>query len=405
MGIEQKLLSTSLITTESARILSNNLVMGKSANRDFDTDFAVRGAKIGSVVNIRRPIRPRERYGPVIDPTAVVETYTPLSFGGPIGVDYAFTSTEMKLSIDDFSNRFIKPAMVKIANIVDLQGYNQLLSTTGQTVGTPGTPLTSATAADAVLMAAAKLYESGVQPDDGLLTEINSPQFNAILAGGNSKLFNPTGEISRIYRKGTMGEFGGADHFVSNNLARHTNGVFGGTARVNGANQTGTTLITDGWTATTTTLNVGDSFTIAGVNAVTPVNGTSLGYLQQFSVTEKTVTDGAGASTIQISPAIEVGVTVDSVPANDALITVLGTSGQSWSQAVMFHRDALLLASVDLDVPPNVEGSFMRDTESGIGVRFIRAYDVRTDQWISRFDVMTAWGSLYPSLAVRIIAS
>jgi hypothetical protein len=404
VGIEQKLLSTSMITTESARILSNNLVLGKSANRDFDTDFGVRGAKIGSVVNIRRPIRPRERYGPVIDPTAVVESYTPLAFTGPIGVDYAFTSTEMKLSIDDFSNRFIKPAMVRIANIIDVQGYTQLLSTTGQTVGTPGTALTSATAADAVLMAAAKLYEQGVQPDDGMLTEVNSPQFNAVLASGSSKLFNPTSEISRVYRKGTMGEFGGAEHFVSGNLGRHTVGTFGGTARVNGAGQTGDSLVTDGWTATTTSLNPGDSFTIAGVNAVGPT-GKSLGYLRQFSVTTKTVTNGAGASTISFSPAIEVGVTVDAAPADDALITVLGTTGQSFAHAIMFHRDSLLLASVDLDVPPNVEGSFMRDTESGIGIRFIRDYDVRTDQWISRFDVMTAWGSLYPQLAVRIIAS
>ena len=42
-----QLLTISMITAESARVLGNNIVLGKTVNRDYDEDFAVKGAKIG----------------------------------------------------------------------------------------------------------------------------------------------------------------------------------------------------------------------------------------------------------------------------------------------------------------------------------------------------------------------
>ena len=406
MGITQTLLTTAKITNESARILTNNLVFGRAANRDYDSEFGVRNAKIGSTVNIRMPIRPRGRVGPVIDPTAIKEAYVPLSFTGPIGVDYVFNSTEMYFAIDDFSNRFIRPAMVALANQIDLALFNTLAANTGNTIGVPGGVLTKEAAADAVLLAQARLTEMGMPVDDGLAVEVNSPQFNALLSGNNMRLFNDRAEVSDIYRKGRVGTYGGFEHYISNNVSRHTNGTFTGTPLVLGVGQSGNTLITDGWGANSS-LNVGDTFTIAGVGAVAPQTYQALGYDQPFTVTAKTVTAG-GVSTISISPAIDVGPgggqNVTAGPADNAALTVLGTTGQTFSQAIAFHRDALVLASADLDVPPNIEGSYMRDPDSGIGVRYIRQFDARTDQWISRFDVMIAMGSLYPQLAVRIVS-
>lgn len=409
MAITQTLLTTSKIAAESARLLSNNLVFGRNVNRDYDGEFGNAGAKVGDTINIRLPNRPRGRVGTVIDPTAVKEATIPLAFSQPIGVDYVFNSQEMYFSIDDFSNRFIRPAMVTIGNQIDLALMNVLMNNSYNTVGTPGTALTSTTASDMVLLAAARLYESGAPIDDGMMTEINSPQFNAVLSGGSSKLFNPQSEISDIYRKGLQGPFGGFDHYVSNNIGRHTNGVYGGTPLVNGAGQTGSTLVTDGWTATTTTLNVGDSFTIAGVYGVNVQSYVSNSYLQPFAVTAKTVTDSSGNSTISISPPINPGPggnqTVSNSPADNAAITVLGASGVTFNQAVGFHKDAFVLASADLPIPPNVDGSVMRDEASGISVRYIRDYDVVADRWISRFDVLTAIAPLYPQLSVRIITA
>lgn len=406
MAATQTLLTTSVITRESARILGNNLILGKAVNRDYDSEFGVQGAKIGQTINVRLPIRPHGRVGPVIDPSAVQETYAPLTFNGPYGVDYSFSSTEMTFSIDDFSNRFIKPAMIQIANQIDLMGYNVLLAASGMTVGTPGTALDKNTAPDAVLAAAAMLYQNGAPIDDGMMTEINSPAFNALLAGSSSKLFNPPAEISEIYRKGLQGTFGGFDHFVSQNVFRHVNGTFTGSPVVNGGGQAGSALVTDGWGANSF-LNVGDSFTIAGVFAMAPQTYINTGVLEQFTVTAATVTTG-GNATLAISPAINAGPggyqNVSGTPSDGAAITLLGTTGQAYGQAVAFHKDAIMLANTPLQRPTGVEMSdYVVDPDSGIGVRVVQQYDVRNDQFITRFDTMVAWASLFPQLIVRII--
>lgn len=394
-----------MITNEAAMVLGNNVVLAKCVNRDYDQDFGVVGAKIGQTINVRRPVRPLTRSGPVVDIQSATETYSPLVFQDPIGVDYAFTSYEMTFSIDDFSNRFIKPAMVAIANKVDQLGFD-LMNKVYNLVGAPGTPLTTSTARDAVLAAAAKLYDNLAPVEDGQLHFINGSAFNAVLSGSNAALFNPQKEISEIYVKGFQGDFGGFRHYMDQLVAGHTNGVYGGTPKVDGANQTGSTLVTKGWTATTTSLNVGDVFTIDGVFMVNGQTRQNTGIPQQFTVTEKTVTDGSGDSTIKISPAIITSGNFQNVtgsPANDAAITVAGASGSFYKQSLGFHRDAFMLANKELVLPVGVERSmYAKDPLSNIGIRVVQQYDVRNDQFITRFDTAIAWATLYEQLAVRL---
>lgn len=405
---QNTLLTISMITNEAARVLSNNLVLAKRVNRDYDSDFGVQGAKIGQTLNVRKPIRPTTRTGPVVDIQAANETYAPLTFTDPLGVDFAFTSSEMTFSIDDFSNRFIKPAMVQLANKVDSLGY-ALMDRVYNEVGTPGTPLTAANARSAILQAAAKLYDNDAPVGDGQLTFINSPDFNAILSDSNSSLFNPSKEISDIYTKGMQGEFGGFEHFMSQNVRAHVNGTYGGTPVVNGAGQTGSSLVTDGWTATTTSLNPGDIFTIQNVYMVNPQTRLPLAKLQQFTVLSKSTTDGAGNSTLNISPAIIPSGQLQNVtasPADNATIVVAGASQSAYTQSLGFHKDAFMLANKELVVPSGVErASYMKDPMTGVGVRVVQQYDVRTDQFITRFDTMVAWAVLYEQLAVRLATS
>lgn len=394
-----------MITNEAAMVLGNNTVLAKCVNRDYDQDFGVVGAKIGQTINIRRPVRPITRTGPVVDIQSAVETYSPLVFTNPIGVDYAFTSAEMTFSIDDFSNRFIKPAMVAIANQVDKLGFD-LMSKVYNLVGTPGTPLTTSTARDAVLAAAAKLYENLAPVEDGNLHFINGSAFNAVLSGSNAALFNPQKEISDIYVKGFQGDFGGFRHYMDQLVLGHQNGVYGGTPQVDGAGQTGAVLSTKGWTPTTTSLNVGDVFTIDGVFMVNPQTRQNTGILQQFVVTAQTTTDGSGLSDIAISPAIVISGSFQNVtnaPADSATITVSGASTDFYSQSLGFHRDAFMLANKELVLPVGVERAmYGTDPLSGIGIRVVQQYDVRNDQFITRFDTMVAWATLYEQLAVRL---
>jgi hypothetical protein len=402
------LLTTSMITREAARVLSNNLVLAKTVNRDYDSEFAIAGAKIGQTLNVRKPVRPTTSQGPVANIQGANESYAPLTFTDPYNVSYAFTSQEMQFSIDDFSERFIKPAMVALANKIDAVGYAAIMNKVYNQVGTPGTPLTEATARAQVLQAAATLYNNDAPVDSGDLHCINTPAFNAILSGSNAALFNPQREISENYVKGLQGEFGGFKHYLSQNVPSLTLGAYGGTPEaVSVTPQTGSSIVTGGWTPTTTVLKAGTVITFDGVYMVNPQTKLDLGILQQFVILEDVTADGAGAATLTVSPAIvTTGGTqnvTNGVADTAAINVVSGASGTSHAYSLAFHRDAIMCANKDLPLPAGVAmADYVKDPMSGIGIRVVQQYDVRNDQFITRFDTQVAWAPLYEQLAVRI---
>jgi hypothetical protein len=94
---------------------------------------------------------------------------------------------------------------------------------------------------------------------------------------------------------------GRENRFTMHNHGAQLQGTGAGTPLVNGASQTGTQLVTDGWGTTQTVLKAGDFF---GVN----------GELKQC--TADVTSDGSGNATINFEPALRAS------PANDAAIDV-----------------------------------------------------------------------------------
>ena len=135
--MSNSVLTISMITRESLRILENNLTFTKGVNRNYDEKFGIEGAKIGNTLNLRLPARYVGRSGPVLSVENQTETYVPLTLNTQFGVDVQFTSADMKLSMDDFSERFLKPAVAVVANKIDRDGM-ALATQVYQTVGTPG---------------------------------------------------------------------------------------------------------------------------------------------------------------------------------------------------------------------------------------------------------------------------
>ena len=79
-------------------------------------------------------------------------------------------------------------------------------------------------------------------------------------------------------------------------------GSAGGTPLVNGGSQTGRSLVTDGWTVSTTIFKAGDYLKLAGNDKV-------------YMITADVSSDGAGNATISIEPALV------SSPADNAVVT------------------------------------------------------------------------------------
>lgn len=395
------LLTISMITAEALRVLENNLTFTKQVSRQFDDRYAVEGAKIGTVLNVRKPPRYVGRTGQALQVENAVETSVPVTLNTQFGVDLQFSSQDLALSIDDFSNRFLTPALATVANKIDYDGL-QLYSQIYQAVGTPGTVPASLL----VYLNSGVMLNNSAAPMDGKRSQILNPQMEATLVNALTGLFQSASAISEQYMKGKMGIAIGFNFYMDQNVAVHTVGTYGGTPLVNGASQSGNSLITDGWTVTTTTLNVGDIYTIAGVYGVNPQSRQSTGALMQFVVTDVTTTDGSGNSTIAFNPAIVASgafQNVTNVPADNAAITVFGASTTVTPQGMAMHQDAFTLACADLPLPNGVDmAARMSDKQLGLSIRMIRAYDIQGDMWPCRLDILYGWAVLRPELACRV---
>lgn len=396
-------LTISMVTREALRVLENKLTFAKGVNREYDDQFAISGAKIGDTVNIRKPARYVGRSGATLSVEDHTETSVALALDTQFGVDVNFTSKELSLSIDDFSKRIVAPALAVVANKIDRDGLS-LYSSVNNAVGTPGaTP----TALKTYLQAGAKMDYTAT-PRDGNRSLVIEPTAQVEIVDALKGLFQSSEKIADQYETGNMGLAGGFKWSMDQNVVSHTVGPLGGTPAVNGLTSSGaTTLVTDGWTAAAAArLKKGDVFIIANVLAVNPQSRQSTGQPQQFVVTADVSSDGSGNATIPIFPAIVSSgafQTVNALPADNALLTVLGAANTVSPTNLAFHRDAFVMGCADLLLPKGVDmASRVSDKQLGMSIRMIRQYDINNDKFPCRLDVLYGWKAVYPELACRI---
>lgn len=395
------LLSSSVIAKESLMQFKNGLGFTAGANKQYSGEFAQKGGKVGSVINIRKPQRFTVSDGASVVLQNVTNETIPLTLGSRKHVAFEFSTQELTLSIEKFSETYIAPAALALANKVDVDGLQQAQSIFNA-VGTPGTPLSSI---DPAIDAGVKLDNFGAPTGDRTL--ILNPKNQAGVVKGTKSLFQSSEQIAQQYEKGVMGIAAGFKWRMGQNVYSQTVGPLGGTPLINGASQSGASLVTDGWTAAAASrLKKGDVFTIANVNAVNPLTYQSTGDLQQFVVTADVSSDGSGNLTAAISPSIVTsGPTqnVDSAPADNAAITVLGAASTVTPLNMAYHKNAFMFGCADLEMPKNVDMSaYARDEESGLSIRFVRYYDGNEDRLISRLDILYGWLVANPYWACRV---
>ncbi len=403
-------LTASIIAKAAVKILDNELVMANLAYRDFESEFnkSVNGYKVGATVTVKRPTDFTVRDGATASTQDVVEGSTSITVNKQKGVDFKFTSSDLTLKIEDLAERVLKPAMVQLANQVDLD-LAALYSSVPNWVGTPGQTINSFSD---FALAPQRMTELGVPYD--MRSAVLSPADNWGMIGSQTALYMQN-VASGAYREGNLGKIAGVNTFESNNVATHTVGVATGTPLVNGGSQNTTwaltkdtnkqTLNTDGWTNSTTgILKAGDVFTIAGVYAVNPVTKATLSFLRQFVVmadADSGASTGPAALTIS-PPIITSGAfkTCSAAPADNAAITVLGTGGTGYRQNLVFHKNAFALATVPMIRPPGAV-DVGRETYKGLSVRVIPYYDGANDESNWRLDILYGVKAIDTRLAVR----
>jgi hypothetical protein len=396
------ILTIDMITRKSLEILENNLVISRNVNRQYDDSFAVEGAKIGSTLRIRLPDRALVTDGAALQVQDDNEQYTTLTVASQKHIGVNFTSAELTMQLDDFAERVLKPRVSQLASSVDADvatAYKGIYNS----VGTPGTtPSTSL-----VLLQAQQKLNEFATPMNPRYATVN-PAANAGLVEGLKGLFNPTGTISRQFKNGMMGEgvLGLDEINMSQSIVQHTTGttptapIVATTVSAQGA-----TSLAISFTSGSPTFKVGDVFTIGSVYAVNPQTRQSTGSLQQFVVTADVSVSSGTTATLSISPAIYTPAnalaTVDSFPASSAVLTFLGGSATTYPQNLIYHKDAITLATADLLLPQGVDMA-SRQVHNGISLRIVRQYDINNDRMPCRIDVLYGFSAIRPVTAVRM---
>lgn len=395
------------------KLLKNNLVMAKLVDSESVDKMFKPG--VGGTVNVKRPPEFTIRTGATAAAQDVTEGEVAVSIDKQAGVDVSFTSQEETLNVDALlKSKVLDASMAQIATYIDSQLIARV-SEFHNWVGTPGQLIDSP--AD-FFKAPQRLDEMAIPGNDrnAILTPADGYAMagalltNAALAGGTAKTALEKAEIPVL---------GNTKPFITQTVPSLTMGTRSATAAVDGANQNVTyAAVKSTYTQTlnidavgnATTVVAGEVFTIAGVNAVNPRTKANLGYLQQFTVITGGTSVASGTATAQdlaltISPPIITSgayQTVSAAPADDAVVTFLGTGSTTYQMNAAFHKTAIKLVSAKLVMPYSGEADYATDPDTGLTVRYWRYSEGSTDTHNHRWDVFFGTVNADRRLGTRI---
>ena len=409
--------TTNWVSMKILWFLKNSYEVAAKFNSDWESEFG-KTFPVGQSVQVKMPQSWVVTDGLGYQPQGIATQVTTINLNKIKGIHFEWDSyealTELERSEEELERRYLRPAAEELAQKVDSDAAAWAAQYTNNVVGTLGT---DSTTIDFALAAEETLFALAC-PVAGEKHLCLSPSLNRSYVKNNVTQFNPASEISRMFRKGVVGTAGGFVWFRSNSLASvtcgtaPTNGV-----TVTGAGQSGAALTVTGTNGDT--INPGDKFSIAAVNAVNPRTRvrSSLG-LKTFVYTgsEPFVLTG-GNDVIPISPAIfgpgAAGPSqyqnVDALPANGAALTFWpGTttpSGLSGTISLALSDYAFAKAFGRLEIPKAVErAEIAEDPETGASIAFVRAWDQRERKMTNRFDMCYGFGNLYPDNGAVAIA-
>lgn len=389
------LLTPTQVTRKALMVLHQKLNFVGSINRGYDDSFAKDGAKIGSTLNIRVPNQYTVRTGATLSAQDTSEASIQLQVSTQKGVDVNFTSFDLTMSLDDFSERILDPAMAALAANIEADAMT-MYKDVYQQVNNQGSAITF----NKVLTGRKRLVDS-LAPLDNRTCNLNT-QDNVDLVDALKGLFQDSSSIAKQYREGYMGRTAGFD-FMENTLwPAHVSGTENGSSpsfTVSGPGQTGLAVTVTN--PSVKTLKKGDVVTFAGCFSVHPETKVASSQLQQFAVTADVATNG---TSIAVSPAIITSgatQTVSASPTDTGAVTKTGTASQAYGISMAYQKNAFAFATADLIMPRGVDFA-AREVLDGVSMRIVRQYDITNDKFPCRIDVLYGYKTLRPQLACRL---
>lgn len=397
--MSNSILTPTAVTREALRVLHQKLNFIGNITRDYDDSYAKTGAKIGDTLKIRLPNQYTVRTGAALQAQDTSESSVSLQINTQKGVDLNFTSADLTLSLDDFSERILEPSMSVLAANVEADALN-MYKDVYQQVNNQGSAATFAK----FLLGRKKLVDA-LAPENDRCVTLNT-QDNVDMVDALKGLFNDQKALSKQYRDGVLGRTAGFDFYENTIIPTFTPGGWNSSyttdTRTSAIATDGTAYATITVAAGSGTMKQGDVFTIANVYRVHPETKVSTGVLHQFVVTAD---NAGGAGSVAISPSIVAGgpkqnVTIPTASAS-AAITFAGTASTAHGVSLAFQKGAFAFATADLLMPKGVDFA-AREVQDGISLRIVRQYDINSDKFPTRVDVLYGYKTLRAALAARI---
>lgn len=397
-----------LVLNAFAAIFENNLLAADLVTwKKFDSEMNERNG-----LKVSEQIEPRflafQTTGGVKDLTAGVqdssfgsETY---SCNDTFNTSLGWADFERIKSIGDARESVaLRAAAMQLSEKIDSYVMDNLGLMANNEVGTAGN---SVATLGAVLNGYERLKQEGVEDND--LRMVLSYADKTALAN-TVVAFTATDNLStQTFRKGFEGEIGGIPTMFTQQLSMitpgtRTNGAVAGAGQnvsyasvcnsaVNGQYLTQTLNLSG--VGNNATIADGEIFTIAGVNAWDPRKQQTTGNLQQFRVVGAVTASGTGTATVRIFPAIIIGDTnnnsahrtVDTAPANLAVVTFRGTASTAYKPRIICQKQAAVISTADLITPASDTAKRQALTKVPMSVRMWRHSDFNTGAHSIRFD-------------------
>ena len=313
----------------------------------------------------------------------------------------------------------IKNAALNLAEKIDAYVLRTAVLASNNWTGTPGNNISTF---DNVASAYTRLKEEGVDDADlrGILSYADKQALGAVVVGNSTYL---TDIDSGIYRKGFDGTVAGIPTMFTQQLPTLTSGTraaSGANIKMNAANQhvnysavsvsaapgqymSQTINVTVG--VGTETVNDGETFVVAGVNAWDNRLGASLGRQAQFRVIGNYTAAAGVIAAMRIFPAMIVpgvvatggvasdanvntaNATIDSIPGAAALITFNTAASSAVRARAIIQKEAIVVNTVDLITPATGQASRKSLSKIPLSIRMWRDSAFATGDHRVRFDV------------------
>lgn len=420
-GDGNRFLVPQVLANEALMRLNDVLFLGRLINRNYQGYFE---GKIGDTIRYKKPFYPVVVKGRVLDLStdfnSLYDDYGELKITEWNSVPFRFNAQDLTHNINSLGERYLQPGVEELGHIFDEDCGEVLGQAMFRMLGAPGNALTLDNVQRVPGYATEVSIPTGtrrfalVDPDDMVQIRIQLRQ-----------LVSQDRLVWQALKDAYVGSLSKFQIFESTNIGRLRVADYGATLGVvnSSGGYEGSAVPTDGWTGSRKILNKGQLIQFANVYE-TGMRGTrrSTGRLMTFVVTAD-VNSVGGAATIPIYPELNAGTlmgadgsgaavskagfkNVTAKAADNAAITVLGTKGHSYRQALFGTRDVATMAMVRIVPPPSMVGRgdawSVEDTNSGLSILIGRDADFRSWTEWQRMDARYGMDACYPEQGIRI---